>query len=215
MNAALSRETSVAGGGGVVSARVWGAVIGVYGAWLGVAVLRGEFGVLTEPPAGPRVIGAAIVLFVAAQVLAYMAVPAFRALLRAIDLRWLVLMHIGRLFGALFLVYHAQGRLAGGFAIPAGWADIAVAVGAVVIALGWMPPNTPGRRRAVAVWNALGLLDILAAPALGLWHALTRPESMAAMSDLPLAVVPVFLVPMYIASHLLIAARLREAGRGA
>ena len=62
----------------------------------------------------------------------------------------------------------------------------------------------------MAIWNFVGLIDIgmvvLAAARLGL----TEPASMRALTHLPLSLLPTWLVPLIIATHLLIFVRLRR-----
>ncbi len=185
--------------------RTWAFSAAAYALWLVLALGWGARGLFAL---GPWLVGAVILLAVVGQLVAYVAVPPFRAGLRAIDLRWLVLMHAGRLFAVIYLVYYARGRLPGAFALSAGWGDVAVAGAAFVIAWRWKHPITRARRGVLTLWNAAGLIDILAVAALGLWYAVSAPESMTPVSVLPLAVVPLFFAPMYIASHLFIAARL-------
>src|SRR4029453_1509265 len=51
-----------------------------------------------------------------------------------VDLRWLVLFHVTRLFvGAYFLLLCQRGQLPCGFARTAGWGDIVIAILAVAV----------------------------------------------------------------------------------
>ena len=94
------------------------------------------------------------------------------------------------------------------FAVPAGWGDITIATFAVVLLAGW-----PWLRRycgALLFWNVFGLLDILFVVADAARQGLIDPASMAVLLRLPLSLLATFLVPLIIASHLLIFARLRR-----
>ena len=76
-----------------------------------------------------------------------------------IDLRGLVLFHVTRLFaGAYFLVLCQRGELPCGFARPAGWGDIVVAVLALAV-LGAM--RTEFAKTLLLIWNTIGLIDII------------------------------------------------------
>jgi hypothetical protein len=56
-------------------------------------------------------------------------------------------------------------------------------------------------------WNPIGLADILFVVATAGRLALADPTSMRALTVLPLSLRPTFLVPITIASHVLILAR--------
>jgi hypothetical protein len=138
--------------------------------------------------------------------------PAFRGWLATIDERWLVGLHLTRFVGAYFLYLYGQGQLPYAFAVPGGWGDIAVASLAVAL-LAWGSPRDARRRPAYVAWNVLGLADIVFVVATAGRLAATEPESMAALLRLPLSLLPTFLVPLIIASHVVLGVRLtrREA----
>jgi hypothetical protein len=76
-----------------------------------------------------------------------------------VDFRWLVLLHVTRLFAdAYFLVLCQRGQLSCGFARPAGWGDIVVVVLSLAV-LGAM--RTEFARPLLLTWNTLGLTDII------------------------------------------------------
>jgi hypothetical protein len=60
------------------------------------------------------------------------------------------------------------------------------------------------------LWNAAGLLDILFVVATASRLALAEPASMSALLRLPLSLLPTFLVPIIIATHVMIFAWLRR-----
>lgn len=156
-----------------------------------------------RPPV-PTVI---ILVLTAAVTIAAFAVPALRAWVFGVDVRALVALHLTRFVGIYFLILHARGELPRAFALPAGWGDIVVAaLAAALLASG--PPATPTRRIMYRLWNLLGLIDILLAVAVATRLALADPSSMGALRRLPLSLLPTFLVPLIIASHLLLAERL-------
>jgi hypothetical protein len=95
--------------------------------------------------------------------------------------------------------------------VPGGWGDIVVASLAAVLLL-WGSPHDSRRRSAYMVWNVLGLADILFVVVTGARLGAADPESMAALLRLPLSLLPTFLVPLIIASHVVLGARLARRG---
>jgi hypothetical protein len=126
-----------------------------------------------------------------------------------IPLRGLVGLHLTRFIaGSAFLLYHSRGQLPAAFAIPSGWGDIAVAVLAAALLFG-VSSESNGGRRLYGLWNLLGLIDILFVVGNAARTAMTDPVSMAELLRLPLSLLPTFLVPIIIVSHVVIALRLR------
>ena len=173
--------------------------------WLLIAIALGATGALrhVRPPA-PQLI---IIGLVIALLAAYAINAGFRKWLRELDLRAPIALHLTRFVGFYFLYLYRTGQLPRAFAIPAGWGDIVIASFALVLLVAW---SRVGRQRGVLLfWNTLGLLDILFVVADAAKQALADPASMAALLRLPLSLLVTFLVPLIIASHLLIFARLR------
>jgi hypothetical protein len=128
---------------------------------------------------------------------------------RKISIRQLLAVHVGRFIGLYFVWLYAQGRLPAEFAHRAGWGDVIAAAGALVL-LFW--PEGSGFRRALWLWNIVGLADLLVAVGTAGWLNLTRPGSMIEVAGLPLSLVPLWGVPIYMTSHFVIFRRLgREA----
>ncbi len=123
-----------------------------------------------------------------------------------VDLRCLVLFHLTRLFaGAYFLVLCQRAQLPCAFATSAGWGDIIIAVLtlAVVAAM-----RTEFAKTLLLIWNTIGLIDIIFVVFSALRFGLTDWQSMQALRELPLSLLPTFLVPLIIVSHVLIFIRL-------
>jgi hypothetical protein len=123
-----------------------------------------------------------------------------------IDFRWLVLFHVTRSFaGAYFLMLCQRNQLPCAFARPAGWGDIVVAVLALAV-VGAM--QTQFAKTFLLVWNTLGLIDIIFVVVSALRFGLKDWQAMHALRERPLGLLPTFLVPLVIASHVLIFIRL-------
>ena len=172
--------------------------------WFLIALTLGAAGYVERwrPPTPQAVlVGLTVLLLVA-----FAAIPHFRRWLLALDLRWLVGLHVTRFVGFYFLlVYYRDGALPRAFAVPGGWADIVVATLALIlVATGKLEP----RRRLVAAWNTLGLLDILFVVATATRLTLADPDSMNALLRLPLSLLPTFLVPLIIVDHVVVYWRL-------
>jgi hypothetical protein len=174
-------------------------------AWFGVALIVGAFGVLdrARPPAPQILIG---VLTLVTLGLIFTVRP-LRHWCCAIPVRPLVALHLTRFIGFYFLYLASRGQLAPAFAVPAGRGDIAVAVGAVLLLL-WVPPRAPAGRRFYLLWNVLGTLDILLVIVNAAFVGLADPDSMRALLHLPLSLLPTFLVPLIIVSHVLLFRRI-------
>jgi hypothetical protein len=160
--------------------------------------------------ASPPVVAATVWILTALVLLACWKISPIRVWALNVDVRWLALFHVTRLFaGAYFLVLCERVQLPCGFATPAGWGDIAVAVLALAV-VGAM--RTQFAKRLLLIWNTIGLIDIIfvvfSAQRLGLkdW------QSMHALRELPLSLLPTFLVPLIITSHVLIFVRMVRAG---
>jgi hypothetical protein len=131
----------------------------------------------------------------------------FRDFVRSLSLRTLILLHLTRFVGIVFLQMHAADRLPGEFAISAGWGDIAVASVAIVAAI--LAPR-PGARRFIQAWNVIAFLELLMVVATAAKLGLTAPASMIAITQLPMCLLPTFLVPILLASHVILFGRLRR-----
>jgi hypothetical protein len=186
------------------------AVLTGLGLWLVVVVTLGASGRLEslQPPV-PQL---TLVALTAGALLATATIPAVRAWALSVDVRILVGFHLTRFVGSYFLVLYGRGELPYAFAVPGGWGDILVASLALLLLISG-PPETVQRRRAYVAWNVLGLLDILFVVATAARLGLAEPASMQALLRLPLSLLPTFLVPLIITSHVLLAVRLARAGQ--
>ncbi|MBI3885606.1 MAG: hypothetical protein HY302_07745 [Opitutae bacterium] len=67
------------------------------------------------------------------------------------------------------------------------------------------------RRRAITIWNVIGFVDILLVVGTAARLGLADPAQMRALTYLPLSLLPTFLVPLIIATHVILYARLQRA----
>ena len=193
--------TKALGVGGSVSLGIW-IVLGV---WLIAAVLAAATGVLARSPVPPPAI--AILLAVAVLLLLRVSAGA-RAAVREIGPAPLVGFHLIRILaGAYFLVLYRRGVLPGEFAIGAGWGDIIVGIGAALVLWKCLPVRTNAQRFGLLGWNTIGLLDILMVLGNGARLFVRDAGIVAPFTTLPLALLPFFVVPLVIASHVLLFAR--------
>ena len=175
------------------------------GAWFLLALVIGWSGLLASaPPLFPQVVlfglsGALLLLFGRSSV--------FRGWALTVDIRGLVLVHASRFVGVYFLVLYSRGELPYAFAVPGGWGDIGVATTAVAVSAGARRSGPVGWASYFA-WNVLGLLDILVVVATAGRLGMAVPGSMTALTRLPLSLLPTFLVPIIIVTHIVIFVRL-------
>lgn len=110
-----------------------------------------------------------------------------------------------RLVGGAFLVLLAIDQLPLGFALPAGVGDVLVGVLAPFAAYAlWRRPD---RRAPGIAFNTLGLLDLIVAIPLGVFHApgrlqliVTNPTT-GMLGELPMTLIPTFVVPLAFVLH--------------
>jgi hypothetical protein len=177
-------------------------------AWgLAAAVAGGFHAMARVPPlANPIVIAGATVAFASAALVAGWVGEGMRSL----GPRGIVAAHTARFVGFYFIWLEGQGRLPREFAERAGWGDVVAATGAVALLL---IPRGRAYRGALFAWNLVGLADLVVAVATAAWLGIARPGSMVEITTLPLALIPLWLVPMLIASHLFLM-RAKAGGDG-
>ncbi|HJU86159.1 MAG TPA: hypothetical protein VJ788_02180 [Gemmatimonadota bacterium] len=179
-------------------------------AWGAAALAAGAVGAVARSPIPPPVILGALV---AAGFLAWSLSATVREWVRAVPPRALVALHLVRFVGAWFVVLYRRGELPFAFAVPGGWGDIAAAAGAAGVLAGAFPPRTRGRRAALYAWNTLGLVDIVFVVTTAARLFFAEPGQLAPLTRLPLSLLPTFLVPLIVLSHVRIFGWLRETRR--
>lgn len=173
--------------------------------WFLVAIVIGKYGLLaTLAPPFPQVVlfGSTLILLILCWKLSV-----FRNWVFNVDIRVLVLVHLSRFIGIYFLILHSQGELPYAFAVPGGLGDIAVATTAIFVSLISSTSGVKGFR-VLLIWNVFGLLDILFVIATAGRLGMADPGSMTSLTKLPLSLLPTFLVPIIIFTHIIIFVRL-------
>jgi hypothetical protein len=118
---------------------------------------------------------------------------------------WAVLsLHIVRMVGVVFLAMFFRGDLPFSVGVAGGIGDILAALGA--IALVWQPVPP---RSWIAAWNVFGLTDIVGVVISVFQAGLRDPAVVAHIRQFPLSLLPTYFVPLIIASHVILFARLR------
>lgn len=169
--------------------------------WLLIALAIGYTGLLERMPLPPPAVAMAMTVVA----LVMWRTRAVRDAVRRRGPAPLVAFHLIRgLAGAYFLLLYSRGELPGEFALLAGWGDIVVAIGAVGVLRFCTPVLTRGQEAGLLVWNAAGLADILMVLARGIRMFLTDPAAGRLFLELPLSLLPTFVVPLVIASHIVL-----------
>jgi hypothetical protein len=184
--------------------RVAAGAVAVLAAWAAVAATLVNAGVLRQSSAAFRPWFAITVLAVFAVLLLSTGIPALSRVVR--DPMLLTWPQTVRVAGGVFLIAWAMGDLPAVFALPAGLGDIAVGIAAMRLVRAG---------RGLRTFHLLGLLDLVVAVTIGVLAGL-GPRSIldvtpstAAVTRLPLVLIPVVLVPLAAALHVQALRRLR------
>jgi hypothetical protein len=186
-------------------------VAAIVAVWFLVAAgfaARGLFAGLRPPAPQAMIAGLALVAWLATRRIGWL-----RSWSDAVDPRVLVLPHLLRAVAAAwFLQAVSRAELPVGFALPAAWGDLAVAVlAALLLCAGAI--RTRYHARAWQVWNVFGLIDIVVVVANAARFWSSNSAAMSPMLRLPLALLPSFLVPIVFVTHALLFDRLSAVAR--
>lgn len=183
--------TAIVAGSGLT---VWAIVRGVLGARGAFLQPEGN----SVPPVGIALVTALIVVAVAV-----VGSADLRSLLT--NQQHLIRLNVWRLEGIVFLVLMVNGQMPALWALPAGIGDILI--GATAFWTAHRLDALNGRRTAIA-FNLLGLADLVVAVALGMMtsrgpvHVFITTPTSELVTHFPLVLVPIFLVPLAFALHL-------------
>jgi hypothetical protein len=176
---------------------------GIIAAWFVFSLVASALHLYTNIPNQPPLpLGLAaltpIVLFLGW----FLSSAKFREFALSLSPRTLTLVQSWRIAGFTFLALAAYGILPGLFALPAGWGDIAIGATAPFVALGLA---APGHRKSFIFWQLLGITDLVTAVALGPLASMLNPHGVgaAAMTVLPMSLIPTFGVPLFLILHII------------
>lgn len=183
--------------------------------WFFAALILSWSGFFQGGPSRVPTIQYGLLIPIAAGVALFWRSPLLRRVVEAVPQSWIVSVQAYRVEGLIFLTLYAAGRLPGEFALPAGFGDVIVGLLALVVGIAY----ASGRRVSsswLRAWNVLGIADLVLAVTTGFLTspspvqllALDRPNEL--ISAFPLALIPVFLVPLSILLHLASLQKLRQ-----
>ncbi len=165
--------------------------------WFLVVFFLGANGAFVTPPGKPPLaILIAVLAPMAAFIVGYLGWSAFRAFILSADPVLLSAIQAWRAAGLGFLALAAHGVLPGLFAWPAGRSAFL---------------SSP----IFAVWNLLGILDLVVAVSMGALNSgfipgVVREVTTAPMAQLPLLLIPGYLVPLFVILHLSVLFQARQ-----
>jgi hypothetical protein len=177
--------------------------------WLLAALVLGGSGALLglRPSVLLLLVASLAIVLVVASVI----VPTLRRFVVEADLRLLASFHLFRFVGLYLVVLGARGLLPGLFVVAAGWGNLAVAVLALLLIV-LVPPQAPHAGRWWLVWNLFGLLVSLAIGIVLLVLGASGPGTM--LRVLPWSLLPSFVAPIAVATHVWMLLRLAHGDRG-
>jgi hypothetical protein len=184
--------------------RAFWSILALLLAWFAGALVLSWSGFYQGTPTRVPTIPFGLLIPIAGGVVLFWRWPLLRRVIDAVPQSWLVGVQLYRLEGLIFLTLYAAGLLPGAFALPAGIGDVVVGLLAPVVGVAYARRTRPALLRA---WNLLGLADLAVAVTTGFLTspspvqllALDRPNEL--ISAFPLAMIPVFLVPLSVLLH--------------
>lgn len=185
--------------------RIFSSIASLLVGWFAVAYVTSAAG-FYRPASGPPTIQYGLLTPIVVGVVLFLSWPLLRRTVALIPNTWLVGVQFYRALGVIFLLLYAGGHLPGLFALPAGIGDVLVGILAPFAAMAYArsPEKAAGR---VRLWNLLGISDLVIAVTTGFLTsssplqlaAFDRPSTLIGM--FPLALIPVFAVPLSILLH--------------
>ncbi len=174
--------------------------------WLGAVLLLAGGNVFNPLRSSPIPVGVGVLLPIFLGAIAIHRIPKFKNLLFSVSQRSLILIHMNRIIGAIFLWYYMQNRLPGIFTFSAALGDCLVAASAPFVV--WIiRREKPYAETVFRIFHYVGILDFVAAVTLGALSS-EGPQRLIfqnvpanAISSLPLVLIPTFGVPVIALAH--------------
>lgn len=179
--------------------------------WFAGAVAAGHQ--LVFQRLSPLALPAAVLAVSAALVAGVYRLRALRDWIGTVGLSGLVLLHLLRLAGLYFVVLYQRGELPRAVAVPGGMGEIVVAVMALPVVFAPLAPEA--RMRAIRIWSIVGFIDLVL-----LLFTVTRLHFVSPLLVLPLSRLPLnlyftFLMPLLLATHVILFRRTASPGHPA
>ena len=172
-------------------------------AWALAEIALAREGVFQGAPgAGVPPVGINLLVSSLAMALALAVSPSLRSLVSRQS--GIIRLQAWRVAGVLLLIHLALGHVPLLFGLPAGVGDVLVGLTAFSVA---RTADTPQGRTRTLIWNLLGVLDLVVAVTLGvttnpgptqIFHTVPSSEMLTLF---PLALIPVFAVPLSLTLH--------------
>ncbi len=197
---------------------VWSAA-GLLVAWFFAALIPTLLGSYRGVPSGTPTIQYGLLIPIVVGIVLFWRWPAVKRVIRLVPQEWIVGIQAYRALGLIFLLLYAGGYLPGAFALPAGIGDVIVGLFAPIVGIAFAR-GSRGSVAMVRAWNLFGIADLIVAVGTGLLTAPSRLQMLAfdrpneLISAFPLALIPVFLVPLSVLLHLASLMKLRRADTG-
>jgi hypothetical protein len=193
---------------------VW-SIAALLGTFFIAALVTSWLGFYDRPLFGLPTIQYGMMIPLIAGVVLYRRSATLRRVVEAVPQSWLVGVQVYRTEGVIFLVLLATDHLPGVFAWPAGAGDMLVGLLAPVAAAAYAR-NSHSGTGWVRAWNLLGIADFVVAVTIGFLStpgplqklSLEAPNKL--ITAFPLAMVPVFIIPLSILLHLASLTKLRK-----
>ena len=179
-------------------------------AWFVFTLSASALHLFQTPPTAPPLPFGLAVLTPVLVFLAWLRIsPGFRAFALSLNPGTLTMVQSWRIAGFVFLALYSYGILPGGFALPAGWGDVAIGVTAPLVSL---KLASRSHRTAFIVWQILGITDLVTAIGSGtMSQIISRSQiTTAPMTVLPLSLIPTFAVPLFLMLHIICIAQARR-----
>ena len=196
--------------------RVKPVVLTMMALWFGTVLLLGAQGAFAGTPGSPPLpiffgFATPLAVFFAA----YFSSNAFRTFILGVDLRFVAAIQAWRWAGLGFISLYAHGILPGLFAFPAGLGDMAIGFTAPWMVARLARNTSFAGSRQFVTWNIMGILDLLIAVSMGvissgILKGLAGNVTSGAMAQLPLVLIPAYMVPFFIMLHFAALAQARQ-----